>query len=75
MCGLETTALTERDNRRECRFARTKTHLDKRRMDELRDRVKESLKKKLVKSRLKWAGHVNRMGLLKIGKESRCPEI
>ena len=44
---------------------------DKRRMDELRMEVglKESLKKKLVWSRLKWGGHVERMGDEKLAKE------
>ena len=43
---------------------------DKRRMDELRLEVgvKESIKKELVTSRLKWAGHVERMGDEKPGK-------
>ena len=37
---------------------------DKRRMDELRVDVgvKESYKEKLMRSRLKWARHVERMG-------------
>ena len=37
--------------------------VDKRRMDKLRveDEVKEHFKKKLVRSRLKWTGHVERM--------------
>ena len=34
--------------------------MDKRRMDELR--AKESFTKKLMMSRLKWAGHLERMG-------------
>ena len=36
---------------------------DKRRMDELRMEVgvKENVKKKLVRSRLKWAGHMERI--------------
>ena len=38
--------------------------VDKRRMDELRVEVgvKDSFQNKLVRSRLKWAGHVERMG-------------
>ena len=38
---------------------------DERRRDELRVEVggKESFKKKLVRSRLKWDGHVERMGV------------
>ena len=41
-------------------------------MDELRVEigVKESFKTKLVRSRLKWAGHVERMGDGKLAKES-----
>ena len=37
--------------------------LDKRRMKELREEVgvRESLMRKLVRSQLKWAGHVERM--------------
>ena len=35
--------------------------------------VKESFRKNLVRSRLKWARHVERMGDEKTGKESRCP--
>ena len=37
--------------------------IDKRRMEELREEVgvKENLGRKLVRSRLKWAGHVERM--------------
>ena len=37
--------------------------LDKGRMEELREEVgvRESLMRKLVRSRLKWAGHVERM--------------
>ena len=44
-------------------------------MDKLRVEVgvKESFKKKLVWSRLKWAGHVERMGDEKL-TETRCPE-
>ena len=47
----------------------------KRRMDELRVEVgvKECFKKKLVRCRLKWTKHVERMGG-GIGKETRCPE-
>ena len=49
---------------------------DKRRLDELRVEigVKECSTKKLLRSRLKCAGHMDRMGNTKIGKESRCPE-
>ena len=44
----------------------------KRRMDELRVEVgvKDSLKKKLVRSRLKWASQLERMGDEKLGKRS-----
>ena len=49
---------------------------DKRRLDELRVEfgMKESSTKKLVRSRLKCAGHMDIMGDKNIGKESRCPE-
>ena len=49
---------------------------DKRTIDELRVEVgmKESLKKKLVMSRLTWPVHVERLGDKKTGKESRCRE-
>ena len=47
------------------------TRADKRRMDELRLEagVKERFKKKLVRSRLKRGGHVERMGDEKLAKE------
>ena len=44
----------------------------KRRMDELR--VEESFKRKSTKSRLKWAGYMDRMEEGKTGKQIRCPE-
>ena len=34
----------------------------------------ESFKKELVRSRLKWAGHMENNGRSKTGKEIRCPE-
>ena len=37
-------------------------------------RVKESFKKKLVRSRLKWAGHVERMRDEKLAKRAYIPE-
>ena len=36
--------------------------------------MKESFKKKLVRRRLKLAGHVRRMGDAQLAKEIRCPE-
>ena len=49
--------------------------LDERRIDELRVKVgvKECLMKKLVRSRLKWASHVERREDEKLA-EIRCPE-
>ena len=46
--------------------------VDKRRMDEVRVEagVKESFKKKLVRSRLKRAGHVDRMDYEKFAKKA-----
>ena len=46
-------------------------------MDEqkVEDGVKESLKKKLVRSRLKWAGHVERMGDEKLAKRSDTQKV
>ena len=48
---------------------------DNRRMEELGMEIgfKESFKKKLVKSRLKWVGRVERTGDGKLA-ESRCPD-
>ena len=50
---------------------------DKRRMDELRVEVglKESFKKKLVMSRLTWAGHVERMGDEKMAKRADAQKV
>ena len=52
--------------------------VDKRKMEELMEEVavKESFRIKLVRSRLKWAVHVDRLAgvLLYINKESRCIE-
>ena len=44
----------------------------KKRVDELRVEVgvKESFNKKLVRSRLTWAGHVERMGDAKLAKRT-----
>ena len=44
--------------------------MDKRRMDELRVKVgaKETFSKKFVRSRLKWADHVEGMGLWEVKK-------
>ena len=36
--------------------------------------VKDRFKKKLVRIRLKWIGHVGRTGDKNIDKEIRCPE-
>ena len=49
---------------------------DKRRMDGLRVEVgvKERFKKKVVKSRLKWARHVERIGVEKLEKRADGPE-
>ena len=46
-------------------------------MDELRVEVgvKDSFKKKLVRSRLKWANHVERMGDEKLAKRSDAQKV
>ena len=51
--------------------------MDKRRMDELRVEVgvKESFKKNLVMSRLKWVGHVERMGDEKLAKGADTQKV
>ena len=79
MCGLETTALTEKqqgklqvcENNWIRRITRVK-RANKRRMDELRVEVgvKESVKKKLVRSRLTLASHVERIGDEKLANRS-----
>ena len=72
MHGLETMALTEKQQKKVPVFCENNQmrrivgakRADKRKLDELRGdvRVKESFKKKLLRCRLKWAGHVERMG-------------
>ena len=51
--------------------------VDQRRMDELRVevRVRESLKNTLVRSRLKWAGHVKRMGGEKLAMKADARKV
>ena len=46
--------------------------IDKRRMEELREEVgvRGSLRRKLVRSRLKWAGHVERMEGVRLTKRA-----
>ena len=75
--GLQTMVMTKKqeklqvcDNNLVKRMAGVKK-IDKRRMEELREEVgvKESLTRKLVRSQLKWAGHVERM---EVNKESGC---
>ena len=50
---------------------------DKRRMDKLRMDIgaKDSFKKKLVRSRLKWAGHVERKGDEKLAKGADAQKV
>ena len=50
---------------------------DKRRMDELRVEVgvKKSLKKKLVRSRLNWARHMERIGDGKLAKRADAQKV
>ena len=50
---------------------------DKRKMNELRVEVgvKESFKKKLVRIRLKWASHVERMGYEKLTNNSEAEKV
>ena len=76
--GLETLPVTEKhqhrlkvcENNWVSRIAGVK-RVDRRRMDELRKEVgiQKCLMGRLVKSRLKWAGHVERM------KEDRLPRM
>ena len=73
MYGLETMALTEKqqvnvqlsENNWIRRIVGVK-RADKRKLDQFG--VKENYKKKLVRSRFKWAVHVERMGDEKLGK-------
>ena len=75
--GLETMAMIEKQQERlqvgennwVRRIAGVK-RIDKRRMEELREEVglKESFTKKLVMSRLRWAGHVERMEGVRLTK-------
>ena len=44
-------------------------------MDELRIGVKESFKRKLLRSRFKYAGHVERMGDEKLAKRSDAQKV
>ena len=50
---------------------------EKRRLDELRVEVgvEESFKKKLVRSRLKWVGYVERMGDKKLAKRADAQKV
>ena len=77
--GLEMLALTEKQQEKvqvcENNWIRRiveVTRADKRRIDVLRVvvGVKESFKKKLVRTRLKWAGQVERMGDEKLAKRA-----
>ena len=73
--GLETMVITEKlevcENNPVRRIARVK-RIDKRRMEELSGvaGVRESLTKKLVMSRLMWAGHVERMEGVRVTKRA-----
>ena len=70
LCSLETMAMTEKQQEKlqVCknnwvrRIAGVK-RVDNRRMEELREEVggREILTRKLVRSQLKWAGHVKKM--------------
>ena len=50
---------------------------DKRRMNELRVEVgvKERFKKKLVRIRLKWAGHVESIGVEQLAKRTDVQKV
>ena len=82
MCGLDTMARTGKEQEK-VQFCENNwirrivgvKRANKRRMDELRVEVgvRETFKKKLVRGRVKWAGHVERMGDENLAK-SRCPE-
>ena len=81
--GLETKALTERQQKVQVcennwiRRIVAVNRVDKGRIDELTEEVgvKESFKKKLVRSRLKWAGHVERMGDEKLAKRADAQKV
>lgn len=84
MYGLEMMAMTEKQQERvqvcENNWLRRITGVkrtDKRRMNELRVEVGviESLKKKLVRSRLKWAWHVERMGGERLAKKADAQRV
>ena len=74
MCGIEMMALTEKQQKVQIcennwiRRIKGVKREDKRRMEELRVEVgvKTSFKKKLMKSKLKWAIFVERMGYEKM---------
>ena len=76
LCRLETVALRERQQKLQVcennwvrRIAGMKK-MDKRRMDELGEEigVQMSLTGRLVKCRLRWAGHSVRMGALRMAE-------
>ena len=50
---------------------------DKRRLDELREEVgvKDSFRKKLVRRRMKWAGHMERMGHDELAKRADAQKV
>ena len=82
--GLETMAMTEKqqekvqvcDNNWLRRIAGV-TIIDKRRMEELREEVgvRESLTRKMARSRLKWGGHVERMEGVLMSKKANVLKV
>ena len=70
--GRQTMALTEKQQENQCPGLRKHPgkkimggkRVDRKRVDEVRGEIgeKESFNNKLVRSRLVWAGHVDRMG-------------
>ena len=79
MYVLETVAITEQQKLQVCennwvrRITRTRTkRVDKRRMNDLRKEVgiKCSLTERLVRSSMRWAGHLVRMDAGKLAKRA-----
>ena len=78
LLGTETLSMTERQQQRQVcennwvrKIARV-TRADRRRMVELREEteVQRSLAKRLVRSRLQWAGHVESMAVGRLPKRA-----
>ena len=70
--GLGTLALTERQEENCVRRICKVTQEDRRKMKELREAIgmKTHLKMKVARSRMRWAGHVQRMGEDRLSKRA-----